>query len=33
MASFLASYGNLAALEVARGLDEKVAALLQAAAS
>ena len=33
MASFLASYGNLAALEVARSLDEKVAALLQAAAS
>ncbi len=33
MASFLASYGNLAALEVARGLDEKVEALLQAAAS
>jgi len=33
MASFLASYGNLAALEVARSLDQKVETLLQAAAS
>jgi uncharacterized protein (DUF302 family) len=32
MASFLASYGNLAALEVARSLDAKVEALLRAAA-
>jgi hypothetical protein len=32
MASFLASYGNLAALEVARSLDIKVEALLRAAA-
>jgi uncharacterized protein (DUF302 family) len=32
MASFLASYGNLAALEVARSLDGKVEAMLRAAA-
>jgi hypothetical protein len=32
MASYLASYGNLAALEVARNLDAKVEALLTAAA-
>ena len=32
MASFLASYGNLAALEVARSLDTKVEAMLRAAA-
>jgi uncharacterized protein (DUF302 family) len=33
MASYLASYGNLAALKVARELDAKVEALLAAAAS
>jgi hypothetical protein len=33
MASFLAPYGNLAALKVARDLDAKVQALLTAAAS
>jgi uncharacterized protein (DUF302 family) len=33
MSSFLASYGNLSALEVAQALDAKVEALLQAAAS
>jgi uncharacterized protein (DUF302 family) len=33
MASYLASYGNLAALEVARNLDAKVEALLTAAAN
>jgi hypothetical protein len=33
MASYLAPYGNLAALEVARNLDVKVEALLTAAAS
>ncbi|MFZ0742820.1 MAG: DUF302 domain-containing protein [Terracidiphilus sp.] len=33
MASYLAPYGNPAALEVARSLDAKVEALLQAAAS
>jgi hypothetical protein len=32
MASYLAPYGNLAALEVARNLDAKVEALLTAAA-
>jgi uncharacterized protein (DUF302 family) len=32
MASFLASYGDLAALEVARSLDTKVEAMLRAAA-
>jgi len=32
MVSFLASYGNLAALEVARSLDAKVEAMLRAAA-
>jgi uncharacterized protein (DUF302 family) len=32
MASFLASYGNPAALEVARSLDAKVEAMLRAAA-
>ena len=32
MASYLASYGNLAALEVARNLDSKIEALLTAAA-
>jgi hypothetical protein len=33
MASYLAPYGNLAALEVARGLDGKVEGLLTAAAA
>jgi len=33
MASYLASYGNLAALTVARDLDRKVEALLTAAAA
>ena len=33
MASYLATYGNLAALDVARNLDSKVQALLEAAAS
>jgi uncharacterized protein (DUF302 family) len=33
MSSYLAPYGNLAALEVARGLDKKVEALLTAAAA
>lgn len=33
MASFLSSYGNLTALEVARNLDAKVQGLLEAAAS
>jgi hypothetical protein len=32
MASYLAAYGNLAALEVARNLDSKVEAMLTAAA-
>ena len=33
MASYLASYGNLAALEVARTLDARIEALLTAAAN